>query len=1243
MNGQEPELERRTTRMVLSKKFYIALICTTLFICAASHGEWIELNPAAPGTSPEITVLSSNDSKTIIEFNIPGFELDEVPVISRLIAVPRDCDITLKIVESDHHLFPEVNVTPHQMDAFSTIQKTQSVTDMVVLGQPGILRDLSIVPLTIFPVRYDTDRKELQVYSHLRIELNHTGPGRIRVEGKSGNLSQAFRGIYRSLILNYNFLGIDDNDYQRGSYLIITHDTFFEHVQSLAQWKHMQGWQTSVVKLSEISSNPTKSEIRDFILDAYTNWDLPPEYVLLVGDTDIQGIGKFPSFYIQTPGGGDTDVTDHPYSLMAGEDYFSDLFVGRLSVDTINDVIVVVNKILNYERQPYTGQTDWFKKALVIAGNYSETPPIPSTPRLTSLWLRDKMLANGYSEVDTVFYPPTTGPQLISASIDRGVGIVNYRGWGDANGWHYPNFKVDDILSLNNGLMLPVMFSIVCNSGDFDNQIVDPCFGEIWLRAGTAMNPKGGVAFFGPSDLYTSTKYNNAIDAGMFWGIFDEGLSSLGAVTLRGKLEMYNGFPNITGPDDWVEFYFHVYNILGDPSLEIWTDIPQSLTVSHPPEMFIGQNPFEVTVHKDTAEPVEGASVCLLKDEDVFAQGFTDQNGTIGFSILPATAGTLFVTVTAHNFSPYLSYTLISESYSYIGYYDHDIDDSQGGNNDGRVNQGETVLLPITVMNYGTGHISIAVSGTLKTEDPHVTVTDSVAIYGNIVPGGSSTSADGFEISVHSPCSHGQRIHFELITRDDLGVYTSEFDITVSGPDVIYANHEIENEGGNGVLDPGETADCIVTISNDGLQDVSGVTGTLICWNDAVTILDATGTFPDIPCDGTGTNELDPYTLSISPSAAVGRFIPFAITITGDNGYSDTTSFSLTIGEVTSVDPLGPDSYGYYAYDNTDVSYSEAPTYSWTEIDPDYGGSGTKIIMGDDDERVLDLPFTFRYYGSEYDEITICSNGWIAMGETWMNDFRNWGIPAALGPYGMIAPFWDDLDSTLVSETVQDEVHVCYQYESGAHRFIVEWSRALNHYDSSMEVMQAVLYDHQFHHTGTGDGDILFQYHTVNNTDTRSNYATVGIESPTQADGLEYTFANRYPPAAAPLVSGLAIKFTTDPPDTFQTGIEDGRSGHVPAEYALSQNHPNPFNPSTDIRYQIADNGYPLHTTLKIYNILGQEIRTLVDEMKKPGYHAVIWDGRDSRGNEVTSGIYFYRLSVDGGQWSKTRRMVLMK
>lgn len=108
------------------------------------------------------------------------------------------------------------------------------------------------------------------------------------------------------------------------------------------------------------------------------------------------------------------------------------------------------------------------------------------------------------------------------------------------------------------------------------------------------------------------------------------------------------------------------------------------------------------------------------------------------------------------------------------------------------------------------------------------------------------------------------------------------------------------------------------------------------------------------------------------------------------------------------------------------------------------------------------------------------------------------------------------------------------------------------------------------------------------------------------------------------------------------TSIEEGDGLNlIPEAFGLEQNYPNPFNPTTDIRYQISDIGSSVHTTLTVYNLLGQEVRTLVDEAKEAGYYTVTWDGRDSYGKQVATGFYFCRLNA--GEYAATIKMVLMK
>ena len=92
------------------------------------------------------------------------------------------------------------------------------------------------------------------------------------------------------------------------------------------------------------------------------------------------------------------------------------------------------------------------------------------------------------------------------------------------------------------------------------------------------------------------------------------------------------------------------------------------------------------------------------------------------------------------------------------------------------------------------------------------------------------------------------------------------------------------------------------------------------------------------------------------------------------------------------------------------------------------------------------------------------------------------------------------------------------------------------------------------------------------------------------------------------------------------TGVQT-TPDEIPTVYALNQNYPNPFNPTTKIKYDLPEQAT---VTLKIYNVLGQEIMTLAHGDKGAGRYEAVWDGRNSFGSVVSSGIYFYRMEAAG-------------
>ena len=94
----------------------------------------------------------------------------------------------------------------------------------------------------------------------------------------------------------------------------------------------------------------------------------------------------------------------------------------------------------------------------------------------------------------------------------------------------------------------------------------------------------------------------------------------------------------------------------------------------------------------------------------------------------------------------------------------------------------------------------------------------------------------------------------------------------------------------------------------------------------------------------------------------------------------------------------------------------------------------------------------------------------------------------------------------------------------------------------------------------------------------------------------------------------------------------------IPEEFSLGQNYPNPFNPITQMEYSLPHSS---KVVISIYNVLGQEIKTLVNKEQDYGYHSVSWDGTDRLGKSVASGVYFTQMRSDG--FSQSKKMLLLK
>ncbi len=120
--------------------------------------------------------------------------------------------------------------------------------------------------------------------------------------------------------------------------------------------------------------------------------------------------------------------------------------------------------------------------------------------------------------------------------------------------------------------------------------------------------------------------------------------------------------------------------------------------------------------------------------------------------------------------------------------------------------------------------------------------------------------------------------------------------------------------------------------------------------------------------------------------------------------------------------------------------------------------------------------------------------------------------------------------------------------------------------------------------------------------------------------------------------SGLSNVSSAEAYFEFSTDIDDDDNASLPTHFSLAQNYPNPFNPTTQIDYAVPQRS---NVRIDVFNVQGQLVRTLVDEMKAPGFHSVEWDGRDNGNTDVASGIYFYRIAA--GDFHESRKMVMLK
>ena len=506
--------------------------------------------------------------------------------------------------------------------------------EVVETGEVRVYRGRSVAEVGVYPVRYDWKNGVVRACSKIvyRVTFGEGGlrsapEGRIAPDDSfldnttlNGNVGAAGYEMFRSA---------GDTGSAGKDYLILSTPEFEEAVRRLADWKRTLGFGVHTRLRGDWTPERIKSAVKEVYRSAPSLY-----YLLIVGDHDDVPAEDMARTIVNNKGYAFDYryVTDYYYGCVDGEgDVLADLYRGRLPVSTATEAVTVVDKIIRYERNPVRDAA-FYDMGLHCAYFEDCFPDGTDGPgdgiedkrfTLTSEEVRNYMLSKGktvnrvyfaydynYSETDN--YPPPTfwnkgefawGDSIpvelqrpyfawdgdsadIVRYIDEGAFYVLYRGHGTDSTWVQPHFTGDNILSLANGDRLPVVFSINCETGSFQE---DDCFAEVFLRK------KGG----GAVAVYAATEkswpgYNDAMVIGMFDAIWpDPGVDSklynflhmttspsrlwettrLGEILDQGLRRMEETWGAYRG-HIYTQFSKEIFHCFGDPGMRIYTDTP---------------------------------------------------------------------------------------------------------------------------------------------------------------------------------------------------------------------------------------------------------------------------------------------------------------------------------------------------------------------------------------------------------------------------------------------------------------------------------------------------------------------------------------------------------------------------------------------------------------------------------------------------------------------------------------------
>lgn len=390
----------------------------------------------------------------------------------------------------------------------------------------GVMKDEQIFRITINPFSYQTATHHLKAYSTLAASFD------LRT---AVNATQSSRPA---------------------KYLIVSRPKFRSTLQPFVQWKRMQGFD-----VEELYANSHKRDTVKALIGTVER----PDYILLVGDAgEIQSfIGEVTVLDLGS------HITDMPYAEFTG-DKLPDAFLGRWTVNDTAELRAVMEKTMRYEQ--FRGiDTNQLKRTLLVAGRES-TVPAPTTTNGQVNYLKEE-IKYAHPEMDTLcYYNPASDYQMadIAHNINLGASLLNYTAHCTVGGWSHPAMTIGTLDTLDNPQPL-FYVNNCCKSNDFGGT----CFGEQLLR-----KPSGGAVAVigatnstlweedfwwavGPTTISLTPSYDP-----IRLGAFDRLAGRAPSITSCGEMLMAGNLAVSSIGSNYAPFYWEIYCLLGDPSLQ---------------------------------------------------------------------------------------------------------------------------------------------------------------------------------------------------------------------------------------------------------------------------------------------------------------------------------------------------------------------------------------------------------------------------------------------------------------------------------------------------------------------------------------------------------------------------------------------------------------------------------------------------------------------------------------------------